>query len=386
MRILTFTSLYPNVMEPRLGIFAKNRMVHFDLIKDTSRAVIAPVQYVPLLGLSHNSKFHKYNQIPEEEHQGDIAIYHPRYMTIPGTNLINTANAMAKAGHKILKKLYAKGDSFDLIDGHYLYPDGVAAYKLAKKYNKPLILTALGSDVNFWLEQPQHKDHILEAINYATKITCVSQSLKDCLIQHGVAEDKLVVLLNGIDKLIFNSDVKPKDQNHYLLAIGNLIPLKGHEYILRSLKEFPEEKLILIGSGELENHLKTLASQLEISHRVTFLSHVPQNELAPYYAGAKYTIMMSSMEGMPNVILESLATGTPVITTNVGGISEVVTENNGILLAERTSEALTDALKSAHLRDWDRQQISQDMNYLDWHETAKKLHGCFSEAIDIKQF
>jgi len=364
-----------------MAFLPKNRMDHFDRIEGTSRKVIAPVQYLPLLGLNPNSRFHKYNQIPAEERHGNTPIYHPRYMTIPGTNLINVADAMAKAAHKTLKKIYPERKTFDLIDGHYLYPDGVAAYKLAKKYNKPLVLTALGSDVNFWLEQPQHKEDILAAINYATKVTCVSQSLKDRLIQNRVADDKLIVLLNGVDQLIFNADKKPKDQNRYLLAIGNLIPLKGHEYIIRALKEFAEEKLIIIGSGELESHLKALAKQLNISDRVTFLPHIPQNELAPYYAGAKYTIMMSSMEGMPNVILESLACGTPVIATNVGGIAEVVTKDNGILLAQRTTESLTNALKSALHKEWDRQQISQDMNYLDWHETARKLHRCFTSAL-----
>ncbi len=381
MRILTFTSLYPNIIEPRHGIFSKNRMIHFDQIEGTCRKVIAPVQYFPLLGLNHKSRFHKYNQIPKEDRQGEIDIYYPRYMTIPGTNLINVADAMANASHKVMGKIYPNGETFDLIDGLYIYPDGVAAYKLAKKYNKPLILTALGSDVNFWLDQPQHKERILEAINYASKVTCVSQALKDSLIQHGIAEDKLLVLLNGIDKKIFNADVKPKVQNEYLLAIGNLIPLKGHEYILKSLKEFPEERLILIGVGELEAHLKALAKQLGISHRVIFLSHVSQDELGHYYAGAKYTIMMSSMEGMPNVIMESLATGTPVITTNVGGIAEVVTKDNGILLTERTSDALTNALKTALTRKWDRQQISESMNYLDWNETARKLHSCFKSAL-----
>ncbi|VAV92222.1 hypothetical protein MNBD_ALPHA02-889 [hydrothermal vent metagenome] len=381
MQILTFTSLYPNIMEPRHGIFAKNRMDYFDRIEGTSRKVIAPVQYMPLLGLDPRSRYHKYNRIPERERQGDVAVYHPRYITIPGTSLINVANAMAKSARRVVKKIYAEEDIFDLIDGHYLYPDGVAAHRLAREYNKPLVLTALGSDVNFWLEQPQHKDSILAAINYASKVTCVSQSLKDRLIDHGISEDKLAVLLNGIDQSVFNTGVRPDGPNSYLLTIGNLIPLKGHEFILRSLKDFPEERLVIIGSGELENNLKTLAARLEISHRVTFLPNIPQKDLAPYYAGAKVTILMSSMEGMPNVILESLASGTPVIATNVGGIPEVVTEDNGILLPARDTDALTAALKDALTRNWDREKISQGIAYLDWSETACKLHDLFSTIL-----
>jgi len=376
LRILTFTSLYPNKINPRHGIFVKGRMDHFDQIEGTSRTVIAPVQYFPLLGLCRGSRFHGYNQVPPHEHQNDIAVYHPRYMTIPGTNIINSAHAMTAAAQKIIGQ---RQIDFDLVDGHYLYPDGVAAFKLAKAHGTPLVLTARGSDVNFWMEQKGIKKDILAAIDYAEKVICVSRALKDRLIRHGVDEDKLTVIMNGVDRSIFKAENNHRGK--YLLTVGNLVPLKGHDYILQSLQDFPEEKLIIIGSGELENHLKNLANRLFVSDRVIFLPHIPHNELPAYYADAKCSILMSSMEGMPNVVLESLASGTPVIATNVGGIPEVITKDNGILLPDRTAGALTAALEAALNRDWDRQQISQDMAYLDWHETARKLHACFGEGL-----
>lgn len=358
-------------------------MDYFDQIEGTSRKVIAPVQYVPLLGLLPNNRFHKLNQIPQEEQQGDISVYHPRYRTIPGTNIINVADAMAKAAHKILPEIYKEQETFDLIDGHYLYPDGVAAFRLAKKLSKPLILTARGSDVNFWLEQPDCKDSILQAIDYAHKVICVSHALKDRLIQHGVDQDKLIVIMNGVDNAFFQANKsRPQDnRGKYLLTVGNLVPLKGHAYILRTLAELPQEKLTIIGAGELGTTLRKLAEHLNISDRVSFLPHIAHKDLPAYYANAKCTILMSSSEGMPNVMLESLACGTPVIATNVGGIPEVITEDNGILLSERTSNALTDALRSARQHNWNRSQISQDMTYLDWTETARKLQTLFAEAL-----
>ncbi len=381
MRVLTFTSLYPNKIDPRHGIFVKNRMTYFDQIENISRKVIAPVQYFPLLGLFPGSKFHRYNQVPKVETQENVTVYHPRYMTIPGTSLIDAAGAMTSAADKILPTIYSHQETFDLVDGHYLYPDGVAAYELAQKHNKPLILTARGSDVNFWMEQPAQKEKILRALNYACKIICVSAALKNRLIGHGIPENKITVIMNGVDRSIFNADQRPVKTGEYLLSVGNLVPLKGHEYILHALAKLPDEKLIIIGSGTLEARLKSLAQQLNLTDRVTFLPNIPHDELADFYRKAKCTILMSSMEGMPNVILESLACGTPVIATNVGGISEVVTEDNGILIAERTAKALTDALKIGLPRPWDHSRISSDTRYLDWHETARKLHLCFAQAI-----
>lgn len=389
MRVLTFTSLYPNSHEPRRGIFVKSRMTYFDQIAGTARKVIAPVQYFPLLGLNPQSRFHGYNQVPKEEIQDDIPVYHPRYMTLPGTHIINAAKAMASAAEKIIPAIYPADETFDLIDGHYLYPDGIAAYKLAKKYDKPLILTARGSDVNFWLEQPTHRRDILAALAYASTIICVSAALKDRLIQHGIPESKITVIMNGVDRTIFKAAAQTKSGGEYLLSVGNLVPLKGHEYILRAFAQLsdelsgqlPEEKLMIIGSGALAGSLQQLTRQLNIADKVTFLPDIAHEQLPGYYQKAKGTILMSSMEGMPNVVLESLACGTPVIAANVGGIPEVVTKDNGILLPERTTEALTAALTSALQCKWDRRQIAADMAYLDWQETARKLHHCFANAL-----
>ncbi|PCJ41273.1 MAG: glycosyl transferase family 1 [Alphaproteobacteria bacterium] len=380
MQVLTFTSLYPNAVDPRHGIFVKSRMDHFDQIAGASRTVIAPVQYVPLLGLNPRSRFHRYNQVPPSDHQGDIAVYHPRYMTIPGTNIINSAQAMTSAAQKVIRQ---QDMDFDLVDGHYLYPDGVAAFRLAKAHGKPLVLTARGSDVNFWMEQDEPKKDILAAINYAAKVICVSHALKDRLIDHGVAEDKLTVIMNGVDRTQFNAD--GKISYDHILTVGNLVPLKGHLFILQALKTLPGEKLVIIGAGELEGELKNLARQLNVSERVSFLPNIPHSELPDWYRAAKCTVLMSSMEGMPNVVLESLACGTPVVATNVGGIPEVITKDNGILLPTRDADALAVALKDALTRNWDREKISQGIAYLDWSETARKLRDLFSTILNHKK-
>lgn len=360
--------------------------MHFDRISGTSRKVIAPVQYFPLLGLKPNSRFHRYNQVPQQETQGDIEVYHPRYITLPGTTIISSVDAMVKSAHKIWRDVYPQGEDCDVIDGHYLYPDGVAAYKLAKAYDKPLILTARGSDVNYWMEQKSHKAEILEAIGYAQQVICVSQALKNKLIEHGVDEKKLTVLINGVDKTFFDAcpstdNGDDKNNGDYLLSVGNLVPLKGHAYILEALQALPHEKLTIIGSGELEHDLKNLAQSLGVEGRVTFLNHISHDDLPCYYADAKCTILMSSMEGMPNVVLESLATGTPVIATAVGGIPEVITPENGLLLTDRTGGALVQSLTLALAHKWNRPKISQDMSYLNWTETTQKLYGCFAQAL-----
>ncbi|WP_417317433.1 glycosyltransferase [Emcibacter sp.] len=381
MHVLTITSLYPNCLQPRHGIFVKIRFDHMEQLPDFSHKVIAPVAWAPVLSWLPGSRFRLYADIPHREVQNGIEVFHPRYLTLPGTGVINVARAMEKAATRVITGVYNHAEEFDLIDGQYLYPDGVAAAHVARKYNKPLVLTARGSDVNYWMDREETRPKILEAIDYASAVICVSQALKRALMGHGVAEAKLIVLPNGVDKNVFHREHKPTTHHDYLLSVGNLVPLKGHDIALRGLASLPDKELIIIGQGPEEKNLKQLARELQISDRVTFLGHVPQKDLARYYAYADAVLLMSSMEGMPNVILESLSCGTPVIATSVGGIPEIVNDSNGILLKDRATAALSEALASFYGKSWDHDAISNAMKHLDWMAVARDQFELYSRVL-----
>jgi len=384
MDILTFTSLYPNIFQPRHGIFVKNRLRHLDMIPGVRRTVIAPRPYFPFMGLLKGSRFATYAQIPpqEEENDGNVRVFHPGYFTLPGTGLIDPVAAMVKSAENVLNDLYTSPREIDLIDGHYLYPDGVAAYELAKKLDKPLVLTARGSDVNVWMHEPHAHGRIMEALHFARKIICVSEALRQELIGYGIEEDKLVVLRNGVDQKLFKpaSDTVKKDG--YFLSVGNLVPLKGHALTLKALAGLPDEKLVIIGDGDLKKPLRKLSQTLGIADRVSFIAHADQAKLVHHYQGAKATILMSAMEGLPNVVLESLACGIPVIATNVGGIPEVVNDRNGILLTERSEKALSQALQDFSTKQWHQKKIAATVKDFDWNKVANDLYILLRKTLD----
>jgi teichuronic acid biosynthesis glycosyltransferase TuaC len=381
MNVLTVTTLYPNQIQPRHGIFVKSRLAEIDKLENFSRKTIVPIPHFPFIGLVSN-RYRLYNKIPSREIQDGVPVYHPRYFTLPGVKLFDNAASIAKSADKLISELYSEGTLFDLVDGQFLYPDGVAAYKLANKYNKPLVLTAPGSDVNYWMTIKKARKQILKAIDYSSKVICVSRALKAKLITYGVSEDKIVVILNGINSQIFNTNVAPNPtQDGYFLSVGNLVPLKGHDLTLKAFADLPDEKLIIVGDGELKQQLVSQAQNLGLSNRVQFINYLPQEKLAELYAGAKATILMSSMEGMPNVILESLGVGTPVIASNVGGISEIVTNKNGIILNDRCADTLIKAIKEFSKFNGTKAQIANTISELKWDTIAKHQYEVYKNSI-----
>ncbi|MBL4601333.1 MAG: glycosyltransferase [Emcibacteraceae bacterium] len=320
--------------------------------------------------------------MPKHETLDGIDIYHPKYFTLPGMGFFDNASSMAKAAEEIIDDIYPDGEKFDVVDGQYLYPDGVAAYHFARSHNKPLVLTARGSDVNFWMENTKAKKRILEAIDYAQKVICVSDALKTALVKHGVDEKKITVIVNGIDPDIFNSEVKTNPlREKYYISVGNLIPLKGHHITLDAFFELSKERLIIVGDGEQKSNLKKQAKNLGINGRVQFINHLDQHKLAEFYAGATATILMSSMEGMPNVVLESLAVGTPVIAPNVGGVAEVLNASNGILLSGRYEYELINAIDKIGGLNKSRNDISQTVNNYRWSDVANRQLAVYTDAI-----
>lgn len=381
MDVLTLTTLYPNALQPRHGIFVRNRLRAMDMLEGFKRKVIAPIPHCPLVS-KISDRYKLYESMPAQETRDDVEVYHPKYFTLPGMSFFDNAASMAKAAESIIDQLYPNNNMFDLVDGQYLYPDGVAAYHFARNHHKPLILTARGSDVNYWMEQSKARAEILEAIDYADQVICVSAALKKSLIEHGAEEEKLSVVINGIDPACFNADVTANPlREDYYLSVGNLIPLKGHDITLSAFEGLPKKRLIIVGNGEQRDELKKQAINLGIQKRVQFIKHLEQDKLAEFYAGATATILMSSMEGMPNVVLESLAVGTPVIASDVGGISEVLNDSNGVLLKGRYEYELIEALNKIKNLNRSRQQISKTVEQYRWSDVADNQYEIYKNAI-----
>ncbi|SFU46989.1 Glycosyltransferase involved in cell wall bisynthesis [Pseudoduganella namucuonensis] len=351
MKLLTFSTLYPNAEQQNHGIFVETRLRYLIASGQVESRVVAPVPWFP----STHPRFGAYAgyaRVPKAETRHGISVVHPRYMLIPKVGMTGAPMLMAQAAKSAIGRILDQGYDFDVIDAHYFYPDGVAAVMLGKYFNKPVTITARGTDINLIPRFRLPRRMILWAARNAKGLITVCNALKDEMVQLGVAADAITPLRNGVDLQRF----APADRGaararlgltgFTLLSVGLLDPRKGHDLVIRALAELPDARLLIAGTGPERKRLEDLAREVGVAPRVRFLGSVPQTELAGYYNAADMLVLASSREGWANVLLESMACGTPVVASNVWGTPEVVAAPEaGVLMRERTPAALADAVR-----------------------------------------
>ncbi|MFQ5624908.1 MAG: glycosyltransferase, partial [Paracoccaceae bacterium] len=258
---------------------------------------------------------------------------------------------MAWTVRRAVRERIAAGFDFDMIDAHYFYPDGVAAAMLGRWFRRPVVVTARGTDINVIAKLPRPGRMIARAAREAAAVIAVSRALGDELLHLGVPADRVHVLRNGVDLDRFRPANRAAARTdlglagEVLLVVGHLTGGKGHLTVLEALVRLPHATLVIAGDGPLRRALQARARSLGIKDRVRFCGAVPQGELPAYYNAASMLVLVSEREGMPNVVLEALACGTPVIATAVGGIPEIMTDPAaGIVLADGSVNALVDAV------------------------------------------
>lgn len=344
IRTLLFSTLYPNGVRPSHGIFVETRLRHLLASGEVDTRVVAPVPWFPFRH-PRFGEYAKHAAVPRQEERNGIRVEHPRYLLLPKIGMNSAPASLARAGLAAARQLIAQGFDFDLIDAHYFYPDGVAATMIGKALNKPVVITARGTDINLIPQYDQPRRMILQAAADCAAMITVCAALKDALVDLGAQADKITALRNGVDLELF----KPEDQPHAraafgmnetfaIASVGHLIERKGHHLVIEALAQIPAAELYLAGGGAEETRLRALAAQLGVISRVHFLGAMPQARLRTLYSAVDCLVLASSREGWANVLLEAMACGTPVVATNVWGTPEVVAAPEaGVLMDERSA-------------------------------------------------
>lgn len=385
---LVVTTLYPNQIQFRHGVFVETRIRHLLQSGEINLKVIAPVPWFPCKS-KYFPDYSKLVDIPRHEVRHDIDVYHPRYIVIPKVGMLVTPFLLAFSIYRQVKQLQKQGYSFDVMDAHYYYPDGVAAAIVATWLKKPLTITARGTDINLIPNFALPRKMIVWASKVAYFNLAVCDALRQRMLEIGVDESSTRVLRNGVNLKLFTP--LPRDalkqkwriMDKLLISVGYLIERKGHHLIIEAMRELPGYQLFIVGGGNWEEKLKNMAEQMGVQDRVRFLGEVSQEQLPELYSCADALVLASDREGWANVLLEAMACGTPVVASNIWGTPEVVqAPEAGVLCAERSAQGIVAAVKQLFANYPDRVKTRQYAEQFSWDDTTAGLIKLFSE---IKQ-
>lgn len=388
LRILTFSSLYPNAAMPNFGIFVENRIRQLAASGEADVRVVAPVPWFP----SRHQSFPKYSKwasVPAHEERHELAVSHPRYPLLPKFGMLAHPFLMAAWSLSALRALRRDGFDFDLIDAHYYYPDGVAALLLGHWLARPVVITARGTDLNLYPRRyPLVRRMISSAARRAAASIAVSTALADTLCDLGARPNRVHMLRNGVDLDVF----QPGDRGHarrmldvsgpVLASVGHLIERKGHHLAIEALTRLPACRLLIAGDGPERGALTALADHLRVADRVRFLGEISHEQLGAIYRAADVLVLASSREGWPNVLLEAMACGTPVVAAAVEGVPEMVTASAaGSVMRERSAAAVADAVQAILADPPSREATRRHAEGFSWDATTRGQLEIFRAVI-----
>ena len=386
MKILTFSSLYPNAARPTHGIFVETRLRELLASGQVQSTVVAPVPWFPFTHPAFGA-YAAQARAPRAEARNGIEVLHPRFPALPKIGMTLAPLLLYRAVLSLVERL-RRERGFDLIDAHYFYPDGVAAAMLGRRLGVPVVITARGTDVNLIAQHRIPRRMIRWAASQAGAVVAVSQALKEKLAALGVERERIHVLRNGVDLELFHAEGRDEVRaglelrRPTLLSVGNLLAFKGHGVAIEALSLLQEYELVIAGDGPDRAAFETLARVCGVSGRVRFTGSLSQQDLRRYYCAADALVLASSREGWPNVLLEAMACGTPVIATEVGGVPEIVTSmNGGIVVKERSAPALARAVRELFARPPERAATRRFAEQFGWGATTRGQLQLFRQVL-----
>ncbi len=390
MKVLVITNLFPNKSEPTRGVYNKQLVAELAGLCDLK--VIAPLPWVPRGAIFLKSIAHR--DIPEKETIDGIEVFHPQYFMIPKFGRV-------MYGFYFFLSLYGKikevrsDFKFDLIFAPWVFPDGVGSFFIARMLKVPIIIEALGSDINIFTRFILRRKIISYVLQRSAKVIAVSNELKNVIIKIGVPAKNVEVVTNGVntnlfckmDKTLARERLNLTQDVKIILFVGNLVPVKGIEYLMDSYNIVAADnkniRLVIIGDGFLKSLLLKKVSDFKLEKKMVFCGKMPHEDIPMWMNGCDVLCLPSLDEGYPNVILEAMACGIPIVATRVGGIPEMVNLYESAELVDpkdinQLSAALEKAIRKVEIQKKDSDKISAKS----WNDAAKEIFFEFKKIIN----
>ena len=382
--------MFPNAARPTFGVFVENQILRLAARSDVELRVVNPI-IVPHFPLDLHSRYRSLRTLPREETWKGVRIARPRLRVIPGVSGTFNPMLLYRAAKPVLRRWWAEGFRFDLVDAQYFYPDGPAAARLAKEFGVPFSIKARGDDIGYWGTRPGCRRQILDAAAQAGGLLAVAQSMRQDMVAMGMDGSKITVHYTGTDLGKFRPQDRPAAKaalgvsGPLVVSLGSLIPRKGHDFVIRAIASVEGATLLVVGEGPEHAALEALAKSLGISDRVRLLGSLPHGHLPAILGAADVMALASGSEGLANAWVEAMACGTPVVIPDVDGAAEAVDRPAaGRLVPDRTPSAIADAIRAILADPPAPQDVRASAERFTWqrntdalrtHLEAVKRHG-----------
>ncbi len=364
MRVLSLSTLFPDASRPNFGVFVERQTRALAAVPGVEVTIVAPVGLPPwpLSGAGH---YRALATLPRRETWRGLDVHRPRFTTIPATQGRWHVAGLTRALGPLLDTL-----DFDVVDASFFFPDGPAAVALGRRYGVPVSIKARGADIHLWGRTPATAAQVLEAGRDADGLLAVSAAMRDDMIALGMPAQRIAVHRTGIDRDRFHP--RGRTPGRRAIAVGALIPRKGHDVVIRAVAALPGVTLEIAGEGPERAALTALIAALGVGDRVRLLGAVPHDDLPKRIAAADVMALASSSEGLANAWVEALACGTPVVVTPAGGAAEVVTPAAG-RIAVRTPAAFAEAIGALLTDPLPVEGVTESVAAFGWDTNAAQL-------------
>ena len=388
LRVVSICRTLPTPDRPGAGIFVFNRLRAMSRMSNLT--ILQPIPYFPLLRPIPN-----WGRGPSHREQ-EVNILHEPMFYVPGIMKALDGRWLARSVVRRVSQWQHRAP-IDLLDAHFGYPDGVGCVIAARRLGIPVFVTIRGLEAER-VKQPALRAQIVKSMNAANGCISVSYALRDTMIANGVDANLVSVIPNAIDRQLFRPGGRAAmrarlgvDNNEALIvSVGHLISGKRHGVLINALARMASSErrvsLAIIGGVDYEQDhariLIELVRALNLTNRVRFVGGVHPEVVAQWLQAADVFALATAREGCCNAVLESLASGLPVVTTPVGDNPRYVNAGvNGFLVPVDDADAMAAGLTAALERSWDRERISNGLKVGSWGDVAREVLDYFNERL-----
>ena len=294
---------------------------------------------------------------------------------------------------RIRQLVKRRGFDFDIVQGHFTWPTGYAAVRIAREFNVPSVI---------YLHESQ--DWLLEMLASKNPRFRWAWGNADALVRVNKRDIPMLQSINrrvlhipgGFDPIRFCPMAKDEareriglpSEGKVLFTLGAHEKRKGFEYLIEAMvplvEQFPDLHCLIGGSGPYTSNLQKVVRRLGVGDHITFSGQIPSSLLASYYNAANLFVLPSLSEGNPTVMFESLGCGIPFVGTAVGGVREVITSDNyGLLVQPRDSNGLGETIALALNRRWDKDLIRGYSLQYSWESNARSLSELYGGLLGV---